>query len=87
MVSRGKSLKNNAVHLIISVTLIQVMRSQKVSVYESVNEHTNLDNSEKNMSPERIFLITYHYEFFNKLSILEAIEIWDLVWLADGSIP
>ncbi|RNA28943.1 hypothetical protein BpHYR1_037541 [Brachionus plicatilis] len=80
MISRGKSLKNNVVHLIISV--IQVMnsletteealqsisivwakwlknscvdgqkRSQKVSVYESVNEHTHLDNSKKNMLPE-----------------------------------
>ncbi|RNA35522.1 hypothetical protein BpHYR1_039992 [Brachionus plicatilis] len=27
-------------------------RSLKVSVYESVNEHTHLDNSKKNMSPE-----------------------------------
>ncbi|RMZ94634.1 hypothetical protein BpHYR1_045794 [Brachionus plicatilis] len=73
--ARGKSLENNVVHLIISVTLIQVMhkyilnnsletteealqsidsiRSLKVSVHESVNEHTHLDNSEKNMSPEK----------------------------------
>ncbi|RNA36802.1 hypothetical protein BpHYR1_030053 [Brachionus plicatilis] len=77
--AREKSLKNNVVYLIISVTLIQNSletiekaiqsiysivlakwlknscadgQKHKVSVYESVNEYTHLDNSEKNMSPE-----------------------------------
>ncbi|RNA35338.1 hypothetical protein BpHYR1_000309 [Brachionus plicatilis] len=39
-------------------------RSQKVSVYESVNEYTHLDNSEKNMSPEP----------------LKSIVCWDEKW-------